>query len=179
MLLECRTVKKTSRTLNNNKIKSNSVTQFSQILNERLKSDVFSRRLKMDSDGDAMTSDCSKRELQRLRKHSHRRWHDALVECSARTSKQNEVAVASPCPPHGAVLVQGMAEPCHASNGRQAQRAWSRSAVARVTNEGPGAEVWCGRTSLLNKRAVQQHSSQTAVCRVDCLLFFIVLDCWI
>jgi len=42
ILLECRTVKKTSTALNNNKIKSNcSVTQFSQISNERLKSDVF------------------------------------------------------------------------------------------------------------------------------------------
>jgi len=106
MLLECRTVKTTSRTLNNNKIKSNCVMQFSQILNERLKSDVFSRRLKTDSDGDAVTSDCSKRELQRLWKHGHRRWHDALVECSARASKRNEVAVTSPCLPHGAVLVQ-------------------------------------------------------------------------
>ena len=123
MLLECRTVKTTSRTLNNNKIKSNCVMQFSQILNERLKSDVFSRRLKTDSDGDAVTSDCSKRELQRLRKHGRRWWHDALVECSARASKRNEVAIASPCLPHGAVLVQGMAEPYHACNGRQAQRA--------------------------------------------------------
>jgi len=26
------------------------------------------------------------------------------------SSKRNEVAVESPCPPHGAVLVQGMAE---------------------------------------------------------------------
>ena len=58
MLLECRTVKKTSRALNNNKkIKSNSVTQFSQTSNERLKSDVFSRLSKTDSDGDAVTSD--------------------------------------------------------------------------------------------------------------------------
>jgi len=56
MLLECRTVKETSRALNNKKIKSNSVMQFSQISDERLKSDVFSRRLKTDSDGDAVTS---------------------------------------------------------------------------------------------------------------------------
>jgi len=115
------------------------------------------------------TADCSTRGLQRLRKHGHRQWHDALVECSARTSKWNEVAVASPSLPHGAVLVQGTAEPYHASNGRQAQRAWIRSAVARVTNEGLGAAVWCGLTSVLNKQSVQQHSSQTAVCRVDCL----------
>jgi len=58
MLLECHTVKKTSRTLNSKKkIKSNSVTQFSQKSNEWLKSYVFSRHLKMDSDGDAVTSD--------------------------------------------------------------------------------------------------------------------------
>jgi len=57
MLLECHTVKKTSRALNSKKIKSNSVTQFSQKSNEWLKSDVFSRRLKTDSDGDAVTSD--------------------------------------------------------------------------------------------------------------------------
>ena len=57
MLLECHTVNKTSRALNSKKIKSNSVTQFSQKSNERLKSDVFSRRLKTDSDGDAVTSD--------------------------------------------------------------------------------------------------------------------------
>jgi len=57
MLLECHTVRKTSRALNSKKIKSNSVTQFSQRSNERLKSDVFCRRLKMDSDGEAVTSD--------------------------------------------------------------------------------------------------------------------------
>jgi len=55
MLLEYRTVKKTSRALNKKKIKSSSVAQFSQISNERLKSDVFSRRMKTDSDGDAVT----------------------------------------------------------------------------------------------------------------------------
>jgi len=163
--------KKTSRALNNKK--SNGVTQFSQISNEQLKSAVAWRRTAMATQWRQM-ADCSKRELQWLRRCGHRRWHDALVECSALASKRNKVAVASPCLPHGAVLVQGMAEPYHASNGRQAQRAWIWSAVGCVTNEGPGAAVWCGRsrTFVLNKRAVQQHSSQTAVCRVDCL------PCW-
>jgi len=59
MLLECHTVEKTLRALNTKKEKnkSNSVTQFSQRSNERLKRDVFSRRLKTDSDGNAVTSD--------------------------------------------------------------------------------------------------------------------------
>jgi len=41
----------------NNKIKSDSVTQLGQTSVERLKSDVFSRRLKTGSSGDAVTSD--------------------------------------------------------------------------------------------------------------------------
>jgi len=46
---------KTSRALNNKKIKSNSVTQLGQTSNELLKSDVFSCWLKTDSDGDTVT----------------------------------------------------------------------------------------------------------------------------
>jgi len=41
------------------KIKSDGVTRFSQISNEWLKSDVFSHRLNMGSDVDAVTSDVS------------------------------------------------------------------------------------------------------------------------
>jgi len=63
MLLECRTVKKTSRTLNSKKIKSNSVTQFSQKSNEQLKSDVFSRRLKTDQNQRVNTSGSHRRRL--------------------------------------------------------------------------------------------------------------------
>ena len=57
ILLECRTVRRKLREHLTTKSKSNSVTQFSQISNEWLKSDVFSHRLKTDSDGDAVTSD--------------------------------------------------------------------------------------------------------------------------
>jgi len=57
MLLECHTVKKTLKHLTTKKIKSNSVTRLSQKSNEQLKSDVFSRRLKTYSDGEAVTSD--------------------------------------------------------------------------------------------------------------------------
>jgi len=171
ILLECCTVKKTSRALNNQKIKSNSVTQFRQISNERLKSDVFSRRLKTDSDGDAVTSDG--RLFQRRAAATPKARSPTVTRrvggmFSSNVDAERSRRWESMSAPR-AVLVQGMAKPYHASNGRQAQHAWIRSAVACVTNEGPGAAVWCGRISVLNKRAVQQHSSQTAVCQVDCL----------
>ena len=103
------------------------------------------------------------REFQRLR-HSHWRWHNALVECPARVLKQNGVAVESPCLPLGAVYVWGTA----AGKGRPAQLAWTWSAAALVTSEGHRAVVWCGPTSELNIRVVQEHSSQIAVCPVEC-----------
>jgi len=117
--------KKTSRALNNKKLTA-TVSRSSvrdQMNGWRVTSSAVAwRRTAMATQWRQM-ADCSKRELQRLRRRGHRRWHDTLVECSARTSKRNEVAVESACLPHGAVLVQGMAEPYHACNGRQAQRA--------------------------------------------------------
>ena len=35
------------------------------------------------------TADCSKRELQRLRKHGHRRWHDAIAGSKRRPSRMS------------------------------------------------------------------------------------------
>jgi len=135
-LLECRAVKKTLRALNNKQLKvavsHSSVTHWMN--SWRLTSSAIAWRWTTMVTQWCQMTDCSKCKLQRFQRRGHRRWHDALVECSARVLKQNKVAVKSPFLPHGAVHIQGMAEPCHASNGRQAQRAWTQSTVARVTN---------------------------------------------
>ena len=76
----------------------------------------------MDSDGDAVTSD-GRLFQTRAAATPKARSPTVTGRVGARTPKRNEIAVASPRLPHGAVLVQGMVEPYHASNGRQAQRA--------------------------------------------------------
>jgi len=53
---------------------------------------------------------------------------------------------------------------------------WCRSDVVLVTNEGPLAAAWSGRTSALNQWGVQQPS-QTAICQVDCLPRWLTSHC--
>ena len=117
-----------------------------------------------------MAERCKREELRRLRWRGRRRWRDASVERAARASKRNGVDDDSRCLPHGTVRVQGIVEQYHAGSGKRAQRVWTRSAVALVANEGHGAVVWCGQTSVLNTRAEQRHSSRTGVGPVGRLL---------
>ena len=118
MLLECRTVKETSRALNNKKIKSNSVTQFSQISNEQLKSDVFSRLLKTDSDGDAVTSDGRLFQTRAAATDGDTtRWWNVQLERRSGTKSPSRVRVC-----HTAQFSCKIWR-SHASNGRQVQRA--------------------------------------------------------
>jgi len=128
---------------------------------------VFSRCLKLVSDGDAVMSggklfNTWGAATLKAWSPTVMRWFGGMLsadvdaECSRHRESMFATQRSSRAKYCGAV-------PCRQWKTRREWKDWTRSAEAPITSGGCGAAVWCARTSMPNIQVVFWHSSATTV----------------